>query len=170
MADDRHPLLSGLFLLSIPLSGLISYLIVGSQNWINAAGLLLVPLSIACWIFATIRAIHFVGVRFWSIPSTFVALIGSVLALIICLIMLVFSGEAERRWHRVNDTTLYAVAAFLYGGCVVSSYRYNWRKTKVGNSGFQPDAPSVDILHLRHFGAVLVEQWSHHKAVRARAR
>ncbi|KJC44524.1 hypothetical protein UP06_18835 [Bradyrhizobium sp. LTSP857] len=111
---------------------MICYLVIGTQNaaWINAAGLLIMPFSAFCWIFTTIRAIHLVGVRFWFLPSTYVGLIGGLLALLICLVMFVFSTEAERRGHQVTDTTLYAAAAILYCGCVVWSYLYNWRKTR----------------------------------------
>lgn len=79
--------------------------------------------------FESIRVTHLRDVRFWSIPSTYVGLIGGVLTLLICLIMVVFSAESERRGHRTSDTTLYVAAAILYGGCVVWSYLYNWRKT-----------------------------------------
>jgi hypothetical protein len=53
----RYPLLSGLLLLSIPVSCWISYLTVRSENYagINAIGLLIVPFSIFCWIFTTVR-------------------------------------------------------------------------------------------------------------------
>lgn len=134
MPDEKnthYPYLSSLCLVSIPLSGLICYLLVGAQSaaWINAAGLLIIPFSAFCWIFTTIRAVQLVEVRFWLVPSTYVGLIGGVLALLTCLIMFVFSTEAERRGHQVTDTTLYAAAAILYGGCVVWSYVYNWRKT-----------------------------------------
>ncbi|MHC2289862.1 hypothetical protein [Bradyrhizobium barranii] len=118
-------------LLSVPVSCLIAYLIFRDQSyaWVNAIGVLIVPFSIFCWIFTTIRAIHLLDVRFWYIPSTYVGLIGGVLALLICLIMFIFATESERRGHRITDTTLYAVAAILYGSCVVWSYLYNWRKT-----------------------------------------
>ncbi|WP_342736288.1 hypothetical protein [Bradyrhizobium sp. B117] len=127
----RYSLLSGLLLLSLPVAGLIAVLIFRYQsyNWVNAIGVLIVSLAIFCWIFTTIRAIHLLDVRFWFIPSTYVGLIGGVLALLICLIMVVFSAESERRGHRITDTTLYVAAAILYGGCVVWSYLYNWRKT-----------------------------------------
>jgi hypothetical protein len=128
---NRYPELSGLMLLSIPISCLIAYLIFRYQSytWINAIGLLIVPFSIFCWIFTTIRAIHLVDVRFWLIPSTYVALVGGVVALLICLTMGLFSAEASRQGHQIKDTTLYAAAAILYCGCVVWSYFYNWRKT-----------------------------------------
>ncbi|MET4279368.1 MULTISPECIES: hypothetical protein [unclassified Bradyrhizobium] len=130
-SQERFPFLPALCLVSIPLSGLVCYLVVETQNsaWINAIGVLIVPLSAFCWIFTTIRSVHLMGVRFWFLPSTYVGLIGGVLALLICLIMFVFSTEAERRGHQVTDTTLYAAAAILYCGCVVWSYLYNWRKT-----------------------------------------
>lgn len=137
MADEivtrtRYPLLSGLLLVSIPVAGSISYLVVGDQNyaWINAVGLLIVPFCIFCWIFTTIRAIHLVGVRFWFIPSTYVALSGGIMALVMCVMMGVFTHEVARQGHQVTDVTLYVAAAILYGGCVVWSYFYNWRKTR----------------------------------------
>lgn len=149
MADEiatqaRYPLLSGLFLLSIPLSGLIGYLVVGSANyaWINAVGLLIVPVSIFCWIFTTIRAVHLVGVRFWFVPSTYVALVGGVIALLICLVMGLFVHEAARQGHQVQDVTLYIAAAILYGSWVVWSYFYQLAKDGIGNSIDQSDAPS----------------------------
>jgi hypothetical protein len=40
-----------------------------------------------------------------------------------------FTDEAARQGRQVTDTTLYVAAAILYGGCVVWSYFYNWRKT-----------------------------------------
>lgn len=132
VSQARYLMLSGLFLLSIPLSGLIAYLIVGNQNYagINAVGLLIVPLSIFCWIFTTIRAVHLVGVRFWFIPSTYIALIGGIIALLLCLVMGLFTHEAARQGHQIQDVTLYVAAAILYGGCAVWSYFYNWRKTR----------------------------------------
>lgn len=132
LKPTRYPVISSLFLLSIPLSGLVSYLLVGNQNasWINAAGLLIIPFSMFCWVFTTIRAIHLADVRFWFLPSTYVGLVGGVLALLTCLAMFAFSTEAERRGHQVTDTTLYAAAAILYCGCVAWSYLYNWRKTR----------------------------------------
>ncbi|WP_338829938.1 hypothetical protein [Bradyrhizobium sp. 27S5] len=131
-SQARYPLLSGLSLLSIPLSGAVSYLVFGSQtySWINAVGLLIVPLSIFCWVFTTIRAIHLVGVRFWFIPSTYVALVVGIIALLMCLAMGLFTHEAARHGHQVTDVTLYIAAAILYGGCIVWSYFYNWRKTR----------------------------------------
>lgn len=127
----RYNLLSGLLLFSIPAACLIATLIFRYQNysWVNAIGVLVVPFAILCWIFTTIRAIHLLDVRFWFVPSTYVGLIGGVFALLICLIMFVFSTEAERTGHRITDTTLYVAAAILYGGCVVWSCFYNWRKT-----------------------------------------
>ncbi|WP_375777821.1 hypothetical protein ACE103_42800 [Bradyrhizobium sp. ma5] len=127
----RYPLLTGLLLMSIPVAGSISYLMVGDQNyaWINAVGILIVPLSIFCWIFTTIKAVNLVGVRFWFVPSTYVALGGGVIALLMCLMMGLFTQEAARHGHQVKDVTLYVAAAILYGGCVVWSYFYNWRKT-----------------------------------------
>ena len=97
--QPRYPLLSCLFFLLIPLSGLISYLIVGGQNyaWVNAVGLLIIPFSIFCWIFTTIRGIHLVGVRFWFIPSTYVTLVGGIITLIICMVMGLLSHEAARQ-------------------------------------------------------------------------
>ena len=127
----RYPLLSGLLLLSIPVSCWISYLTVRSENYagINAIGLLIVPFSIFCWIFTTIRGIHLVGVRFWFIPSTYVALVGGVIALVLCMIMSISTHEAARHGRQVADVTLYVTAAILYGGCAVWSYFYNWRRT-----------------------------------------
>jgi hypothetical protein len=129
--NGRYSLMSGLMLLSIPASCLLSYMIFRDQNyaWVNAIGLLVVPFAIFCWVFTTIRAIHLVDVQFWFIPSTYVALIGGVISVMICLAMAWFSGIAENKGHHVEDTTLYLVAAILYGGCVVWSYFYNWRKT-----------------------------------------
>ena len=130
-AAGRYPLLSGLLLLSIPISCLISYLILRDQNyaWVNAIGLLIVPFSIFCWIFTTIRAIHIVCVRFWFCPSTYVALVGGLVALVMCMMMGLISHEAARQGRQVADVTLYVAAAILYAGCLVWSYFYNWRKT-----------------------------------------
>jgi hypothetical protein len=127
----RYPLTSGLMLLFIPVSCLISYMIVRDQNyaWINAIGLLIVPFAIFCWIFTTIRALHLVDLEFWLIPSTYVALIGGIVALLVCVIMVAFAGVAESHGHHVKDVTLYVAAAILYAGCALWSYFYNWRKT-----------------------------------------
>jgi hypothetical protein len=122
-------MLSGLFLFSIPVSCLLSYGLVGRYTWLNATAILIIPLAVFCWIFTTIRAIHIVGVRFWLIPSTYITLVGGIIALIICMVMGLFSHEAARQGHHVTDTTLYVAAAILYGGCVVWSYFYNWRRT-----------------------------------------
>ena len=126
---SHYPLLSGLLLLSIPVSGLISYLIFGNYAGINAIALLIVPFARFCWIFTTIRAIHLAGVRFWFIPSTYVALVGGVIALVLCMIMSISTHEAARHGRQGADVTLYVTAAILYGGCAVWSYFYNWRRT-----------------------------------------
>ena len=146
---SRYPLLSGLLLLSIPVSCLISYLIVGDYSWLNAIALLLVPFIVFCWIFTTIRAIHLAGVWYWFIPSTYVTLIGGIIAVVLCAIMLVMSHESARQGHDVRDAPLYVAAAILYGGCVVWSYFHNWRRT---NSALL--AISLTILQI--LSAVLV--------------
>jgi hypothetical protein len=126
---SRYPMFLGLLLLSVPVSCWLSYLLVGEYAWRNAIALLITPFSIFCWIFTTIRAIHLVGVRLWFIPSTYVTLVGGIIALIICMVMGLFSQEAVRRGHQTTDNTLYVAAAILYGGCVVWCYFYNWRRT-----------------------------------------
>jgi hypothetical protein len=63
------------------------------------------------------------------IPSTYVVLVGGLIALLMCLIMGLFAHEAPRQGHQVKDVTFYVAAAILYGGCVVWSYLYNWRTT-----------------------------------------
>jgi hypothetical protein len=120
-AAARYPLLSAPLLLSIPASGLIAYLIFQHPMyaWVNAIGLLIVPFSIFCWIFTTIRGIHLVGVRFWFIPSTYVALVGGVIAFLLCMIVSISTHEAARHGRQEADVTLYVTAAILYGGCTV---------------------------------------------------
>jgi hypothetical protein len=140
---SRYPLLSGLLLLSIPGSGSISYLIFGNYAGLNAIALLIVPFAVFCWIFTTIRAIHLAGVRFWFIPSTYVTLIGGIIAIVLCAIMLVVSHESAREEHDVRDATLYVAPAILYSGCVMWSYWYNWRRT---NSAIL--AISITILQI----------------------
>ena len=44
-------------------------------------------------------------------------------------IMLIFAQESARRGQNVRGTTLNVAAVILYGGCVVWSYFYNWRRT-----------------------------------------
>jgi hypothetical protein len=127
--DNRYPLFSGLSLISIPGSCLIGYQIFGNHAWLNAVALLLVPFVVFCWIFTTINEIHLVGLRFWSIPSTYVTLISGVISLVMSAIMLLASQDAVRRGHDVGDTTLYVAAAILYGGCSAWSCWYNWRRT-----------------------------------------
>ena len=117
-ATGPYPLSSGLLLLSIPVSCLVSYPIFGNYAWLDAIALLTVPLATVCWIFTRIRAIHLIGVRFWFIPSTYVTLIGGIVAIVLCAIMLAVSYESARH-----------AAAILYSGCVVWSYFYNWRRT-----------------------------------------
>ena len=51
------------------------------------------------------------------------------MAVFMSAIMLIFTQEAARRGNQTADTTLYAAAAILYGGCVLWSYLYNWRCT-----------------------------------------
>jgi hypothetical protein len=126
---SRYPMLSGLLLLSLPMSCLVSYLIAGDYTWLNAIALLIIPLAVFSWIFTTIRAIHLLGLRFWFIPSTYVTLVGSILAVLISAIMFIFTQETARRGNQTTDSTLYVTAAILYGGCVVWSYFYNWRRT-----------------------------------------
>jgi hypothetical protein len=127
--NSHYPMLSGILLLSIPVSCLISYLIVGDYTWLNAIALLLAPCIVFFWIFTTIRAIHLAGVRFWFIPSTYVTLVGGIIALVMCVIMLLLSHESARQGHDAGDNTLYVAAAILYGGCAGWSCWYNWRRT-----------------------------------------
>ena len=128
-ANSRYPMLSGLSLLSIPASGLIGYLVFGNYAGLNAIALLMVPFATFCWIFTTIRATHLAGAWSWFIPSTYVTLIGGVIAVVLCAIMLIDSRKFSRLGHDVRDTTLYVAAAILYGSCVGWSYFYNWRRT-----------------------------------------
>jgi ABC-type nickel/cobalt efflux system permease component RcnA len=51
------------------------------------------------------------------------------IALVISVIMLLFSQESARRGHDAGDNTLYVAAAILYCGCAVWSCWYNWRRT-----------------------------------------
>jgi hypothetical protein len=53
---------------------------------IQAIGVLIVPFALFCWIFTTIRALHQRAVRFWFIPSTYVAFFGGLVAAICVLI------------------------------------------------------------------------------------
>jgi hypothetical protein len=48
---SRYPMLSGLLLLSVPVSCLLSYLIAGEYTWLNAIALLIIPLAVFSWIF-----------------------------------------------------------------------------------------------------------------------
>ena len=93
-ASSRYPLLSALLLLSIPASCFVSYLIFGNYVWLDAIDLLTVPLATFYWIFTTIRAVHIAGLRFWFIPSTYVTLIGGIIAVFLCTVMLALSHES----------------------------------------------------------------------------
>jgi hypothetical protein len=160
---DRYPMLSGLLLLSIPVSCLLSYGLVGQYTSLNAIALLIIPLAVVSWIFTTIRAIHLVGIRFWFIPSTYVTLVGGIIALIICMVMGLFSHEVARRGHQVTDTTLYVAAAVLYGGCVVWSYLYNWRRT--GSAILAFSLTIVQILSAA-FVIGLINLWLNHNSTK----
>ena len=103
---NRYPMLSGLSLLSIPASGLIGYLVFGYYAGLTAIALLMVPFTAFCWIFTTIRGIHLVGVRFWFIPSTYVALVGSVIALVLCMIMGISTSEAAKHGRQGSNQCL----------------------------------------------------------------
>ena len=151
---SRHPMLSGLLFLSVPVSCLLSYLIAGDYTWLNA--LLIIPLAVFCWIFTTIRAIHLLGVRFWLIPSTYVTLVGAIVAVLVCGFMLILTQESARRGHDVRDATLYIAAAILYGGCVVWSYFYNWRRTSSAVLAIsQTILQSISAV----FGIVAINLW-----------
>ena len=128
-ANNPHAALSGWLLLSIPLSGVVSYFVAGHHNSLNAIALLLIPFAIFFWIFTTIRAMHLVDVWFWSIPTTYVNLVTGIVAVVLCGIVLAASSEAARLGHAVGDTTLYMAASIIYGGGVGWSYFHNWRKT-----------------------------------------
>lgn len=127
--SSHHSPLSGWLLLAVPLTGVMSYSILGYYAGLTAIALLMVPFAIFCWIFTTIRAIHMAGVQFWFIPSTYVTLTCGVISLVMCAIMLLVADESTRRAHDVSDTTLCVAAAILYSGCAVWSYWYNWRRT-----------------------------------------
>jgi hypothetical protein len=50
-----------------------------------------------CWIFTTIRAVHLVNVKFWRIPSTYIALVGGVIAFLVCPGMFLYAEDSASR-------------------------------------------------------------------------
>src|SRR5712672_4061688 len=63
---------------------------------VQAIGALIVPFALLCWIFTTIRALHQRAIRFWLIPSTYVAFFGALTAAICVFIGLFFLPDTPR--------------------------------------------------------------------------
>jgi hypothetical protein len=103
---------------------------------IQAIGVLIIPFALFCWIFTTIRALHKRTIRFWFIPSTYVALASQAIALgIVCiqliLIALVGQHSTTAIGTAINEaTTLYWAALIAIGGATLWCLYYNIKKTE----------------------------------------
>jgi hypothetical protein len=108
---------------------------------IQAIGVLIVPFALFCWIFTTIRALHQRAVRFWFIPSTYVAFFGGVTATIFLFVGLLLvphtpsqGGFASYNSNIVQHPTngnyvMMFAAAIVQAGTTMWCLWYNWKKT-----------------------------------------
>jgi hypothetical protein len=103
---------------------------------IQAIGVLIIPFALFCWIFTTIRALHKRTIRFWFIPSTYVALAAQAIALgIVCiqLVLMALVGQHSTTAIGVainEDTTLYWAALIVISGATLWCLYYNIKKTE----------------------------------------
>jgi hypothetical protein len=111
---------------------------------VQAIGVLIVPFALFCWIFTTIRAVHQRTVRFWSVPSTYVAFLGAFTAAICVFIGLFFlqdtprnhvggfasfNGNIVQRAPTGNYVMMFA-AAITQAGTTMWCLWYNWKRTE----------------------------------------
>ena len=110
---------------------------------VQAIGALIVPFALFCWIFTTIRAVHQRAIRFWLVPSTYVAFFGALAAAICVFVGLFFlpdnprshvSGFAPYNSNIVHVQTgnyvMMFAAAITQAGTTMWCLWYNWKRTE----------------------------------------
>jgi hypothetical protein len=140
----RYSVMSGMalaFVIAAPIGTWLAF--QSDVAAIRAIGVLLTPFALFCWIFTTIRALHQRAVRFWFIPSTYVAFFGGLTA-VICVMIGVFflpeyttAGASQFTYgvqgptlkHPGNYVMMFA-AAIVQAGTTIWCLWYNWKKTE----------------------------------------
>ena len=114
---------------------------------IQAIGVLIVPFALFCWIFTTIRALHQRAVRFWFIPSTYVAFFGGLTAAICVFIGIFFlpeyttpvqhaqftfgvQGSMTPTLKQQGNYVMMFAAAIVQAGTTMWCVWYNWKRTE----------------------------------------
>lgn len=125
----RHYAITSLLCLVVALIGspLSIFLAVRvDSDLLRAVYLLVGPSAFVLWVVTGIRALHLLGLRYWQLPSTYVAL-GSTLAAVVALI--IASAANSSGSTIVFNSTMGYVAALIIGASACWCFWYNWRRT-----------------------------------------
>src|SRR4051812_849016 len=96
-ASERYSIMSGLALLFVIAAPVCTSFAVHTDfAAIRAIGVLLTQLALLVWIFTTVRALHKREIDFWTIPSTYVAFFGSLLAAVCLFIGIIFLPDSAK--------------------------------------------------------------------------
>jgi hypothetical protein len=129
---NRCSMISGATLIfTLAASAPLAWLAVTSEiSGIRAFGLLVIPASIGAWVFATIRAVHLLELRFWQMRSTYVSLIFGLVSLGLILLHSVILLLSKDHPSVRADTTLYLAAALVATLATMWCAWYNWRAAR----------------------------------------
>jgi hypothetical protein len=163
---ERYSTMSGLSLLFVIVAPVCTWFAVQSDMAaVRAIGILLVPFALFVWIFTTIRALHRRDIRFWAIPSTYVAFFGGLLATFCLLVSTFFMPDSHQVVSqsftfgavvpkRPADYTMVIAVMIVEAGTVLWCLWYNWRKTNAAIL-----AISVTALQILLSSSVVVFFW-----------
>ncbi len=127
LADWSAPIMMFVFVISLPLATMISST---SVALLRAVGLLLVPAAFLLWIGATIKSLHAVDQRFWTMRTTWVLLAFGLAAVILLWMgVSVQNMQAENGVAHVDYSTTLAGIIVLVGASLWA-LRSNWLATK----------------------------------------
>ena len=120
------------------------YLAVASlavdSHLVRAAAFLLTPFAFAMWIVATVRSLHLAGLGYWSLASTYIALVCvGVATALACISWIIWPDGAT---DDLKEAVGHAAGVVGLGGIFWCGW-YNWRRT-----GSAPLAVSVTALQM----------------------
>jgi len=126
---------------SVTVAPYVAFVSINSSSALpRALAFLSGPVTIVVWIVATVRALHVLGLGYWSLTSTYVSLLSEVVAIgLICLVVVL---QANGSHSELNITVLY-VAGLVALGSQCWCCWYNWTK-----SGSVSLAFSVTVLQI----------------------
>lgn len=152
----RHSILTALAIVAVILVPIPSYYAMDSSvDWVQGIGIALIPITLVCWIVATWYAMRAYNVHFWTIPSTYIAIVAQSLGALLVsfhLLLLVLAGPDHV--NIANNTSLYWAAGFTVLVGMIWCLWYNIRVTSI------PIGFSLTIMQMCIVLAILVFVWS----------